>query len=141
MLDSSPLLQGEKYCVQAQSELPSGSRSSPRASQCVDIPGPGGSWSWKRWVIVVFAVLLSVGFFSTVIWLTVHGPPQVCLRFFHREALPHSLEDWDISLPETEKKEEPQEEVHMLKVVQEAPPPSTVALHWGRPPPSAVELL
>ncbi|KAJ0012102.1 hypothetical protein NQD34_013077 [Periophthalmus magnuspinnatus] len=125
LFDSPPLLEGEEYCVQAQIELPSGPRSSPTAPQCVPIPGPE-SWSLEKWVTVVFGVLLSAGILCTVVWFSVRGLPQTCLRLFHKVELPHSLhfqEDKDI-LPQIQK--EPQEKVHMLKVV--APPPSAVDL-------------
>ncbi|KAK7944688.1 hypothetical protein WMY93_000416 [Mugilogobius chulae] len=40
------------------------------------------------------AVLFSVGFLSTVLWFTLHGPPQIC----HKVALPESLKKW-VSVP------------------------------------------
>ncbi|XP_072296394.1 interleukin-20 receptor subunit beta [Eucyclogobius newberryi] len=117
------LQEGEEYCFQAQSELPSGRRGRRTVPQCVYIPGSGGSL-WEMPLKVAFAVVLSVGFLCTVLWFTVHPPPQTCIMFCHKEALPQSLVKWDFSMPVQTQEEE---EVFIVQV-QEAAPPSAVAL-------------
>lgn len=121
LFDSAPLLEGEEYCVRAQSELQSGERSSPPAVNCIHITGAEG-W-WQKPVTVVFVVLLSVGLLSTVLWSISHCKTQTCLTLFHKEALPHSLVD--VSTP-VQLLEPPLEHVHILGLPHALP--STVAL-------------
>lgn len=120
-----PLLEGEEYCIRAQTELPSGVRSSPTAPLCVHITGPEGSW--KKPVTVAFTILPTVGFLCVVLWFIIHYKPQHCPKFIHKEPLPHCLEDWERTTP-IQVQDQPSEQAHMFRVLPETSLPSAVAL-------------
>lgn len=110
------LLEGEEYCVKAQSELPSGPKSNLTAPLCVRIPGPGDSW--KKPTTVALTVLILAGFLCTFFWFLSHCKLQNCHKYFKKEALPPSLEDWDVQMP-IQTQEEHLEQIHILQIIPE----------------------
>lgn len=108
------LQEGEKYCVQAQTELPSGQKSRHTDPHCVLFPGPGESW--KKATTVAFVVLISVGFLCAVFWSIVHCQTQTSHKFFHKEPLPRSLKEYDAQIP-MQIPEEQLESLYRLQIV------------------------